>query len=141
MRIVVLGGAGFIGKKLVIKLLRRNQVSLNGRPSRVFEKLVVFDKVMAQGLPDDSRLEIVEGDISDKDVIEGLIGTNTDLIFHLAAIVSGEAEQNFDLGMQVNFHASLHLLEHCRKMKNAPVMVFASSCAAYGRELSEVNQG
>lgn len=138
MRIVVLGGAGFIGKKLIAKLLTQGSISLNGHPISVIEQIVVFDKAKAEGLPADHRLEILEGDICDNKTISKLLGERTDVIFHLAAVVSGEAEKNFDLGMQVNLHASIHLLEHCRKMKNAPVLVFASSCAAYSRELSEV---
>ena len=138
MRIVVLGGAGFIGKKLVQKLLERGKISLNGRPVEAFEQLVVFDKVMATGLPDDPRLEILEGDICDLNTIKELLGDHTDLIFHLAAIVSGEAEKNFDLGMQVNLQASMQILEHCRYMKRAPVLVFASSCAAYSLELTNI---
>jgi nucleoside-diphosphate-sugar epimerase len=92
----------------------------------------------ATGLPDDPRLEVVEGDICDLETIQDTLGTYTDLIFHLAAVVSGEAEKNFDLGMKVNLQASMQILEHCRWMKRAPVLVFASSCAAYGIEQPEV---
>ena len=138
MRIVVFGGAGFIGKKLVTKLLNRGQISLNGRPISPFEKIVVFDKQRAEGLPKDPRLDVLEGDICDQSTIRALIGNHTDLIFHLAAIVSGEAEKNFDLGMKVNLEANMQILEHCRYMKAAPVIVFASSCAAYGIEMSRV---
>ena len=140
MRIVVLGGAGFIGKKLVLKLLNREKVSLNGRPASPFEKIVVFDKELATGLPTDSRVEIIKGNMADHDAISDLIGESTDVIFHLAAVVSGEAEKDFELGMQVNLWAGLHLLEHCRHMKRAPMVVFASSCAAYGGEMAEVIQ-
>ncbi len=138
MRIVVLGGAGFIGKKLVTKLLNRGLVSLNGRPLEAFDQLVVFDKVKATGLPEDPRLEILEGDVADLETVRELLGDHTDLIFHLAAVVSGEAEKDFDLGMRVNLQASMQILEHCRFIKRAPVLVFASSCAAYGIELSEL---
>ncbi len=138
MRIVVLGGAGFIGKKLVNKLLKRGQISLNGRPVMPIDQLVVFDKEQAIGLPEDSRLEIVEGDICNRDTIAELLGKHTDVIFHLAAVVSGEAEKNFELGMQVNLQANLQLLEICRAMYHAPVLVFASSVAVYGGELTEI---
>ena len=138
MRIVVLGGAGFIGKKLVSKLLTKEQVSLNGHPMATIEKLVVFDKTKAQGLPNDPRLETIDGDICDGDTIRDLFREHTDVIFHLAAVVSGEAEKNFELGMQVNLQANLQLLEICRAMKHAPVLVFASSVAVYGGELTEI---
>jgi len=138
MRIVVLGGAGFIGKKLVSKLLTKGQVSLNGHPMATIEKLVIFDKTKAHGLPNDPRLETIDGDICDGDTIRELFREHTDVIFHLAAVVSGEAEKNFELGMQVNLQANLQLLEICRTMKHAPVLVFASSVAVYGGELSEI---
>jgi len=138
MRIVVLGGAGFIGKKLVNKLLKRGQISLNGRPVMPINQLVVFDKEQAHGLPEDSRLEIVEGDICNRGTIAELLGKHTDVIFHLAAVVSGEAEKNFQLGMQVNLQANLQLLEICRAMYHAPVLLFASSVAVYGGELTEI---
>lgn len=138
MRIVVLGGAGFIGKKLVNKLLKRGQISLNGRPVMPINQLVVFDKEQAHGLPEDSRLEIVEGDICNRGTIAELLGKHTDVIFHLAAVVSGEAEKNFELGMQVNLQANLQLLEICRAMYHAPVLLFASSVAVYGGELTEI---
>jgi D-erythronate 2-dehydrogenase len=61
-----------------------------------------------------------------------------DLIFHLAAIVSGEAEKNFDLGMQVNLHAVIQLLEFCRMSAKKPILVFTSSCAVFGGEMPDV---
>ena len=138
MRVVVLGGAGFIGKKLVSKLLAIGQISLNGHTMAAIEKLVVFDKEKAQGLPNDPRLETIDGDICDGDTIKELFREHTDVIFHLAAVVSGEAEKNFELGMQVNLQANLQLLEIFRAMKHAPVLVFASSVAVYGGELTEI---
>ena len=137
MRIVVLGGAGFLGKVLVSKLLMKEQISLNGHPTTPITKIIVFDKVEAEGLPIDERLQIVAGDICDVQTMKDLLGDSTDVIFHLAAIVSGEAEKNFELGMSVNLQATMKLLEICRAMKHAPVLVFASSCAVFGGALSE----
>jgi len=137
MRIIIFGGAGFLGKKLAGRLLELGSIAPNGKPARQISQIVVFDRTLATGLPDDPRLEILAGDISDEKAIRSLLSSPTDVIFHLAAIVSGEAEKNFDLGMQVNLHASLQMLELCRELSISPIFVFASSCAIFGGELSD----
>jgi nucleoside-diphosphate-sugar epimerase len=104
-----------------------------GRETMI-QKLILFDVVPAQ-LPNDPRLEQVTGDMADPQVVRNLITTETTLIFHLAAVVSGEAEQNFDLGMQVNLAATHHLLEACRQLGTCPRLVFASSVAVYGGDI------
>lgn len=137
MRIIIFGGAGFLGKKLATQLLQREKVSLRGQPAKPITSLVLFDKTKADGLSADPRLEILEGDIRDPGSLQTLLKTPADAIFHLAAIVSGEAEKDFELGMQVNLHATLNLLEFCRTLQQKPILVFASSCAVFGGELSE----
>jgi len=137
MRIIIFGGAGFLGKKLALELLRREKISLGGKPAKPITKLLLFDKTKAYGLPPDPRLEILEGDICDPSALQAVLEKPTDAVFHLAAIVSGEAEKDFELGMRVNLHATLNLLELCRTLQQNPVLVFASSCAVFGGELSE----
>lgn len=137
MKILILGAAGFLGARLTRALLNKGQLSINGQASVAIQKIVAFDKQQSKIGPD-SRLEIVEGDISKVDVMEQLLNQKFDLIYHLAAIVSGEAEKNFELGMGVNLHAIMNLLEQCRLMQDNPVLVYASSCAVYGGELTEV---
>lgn len=137
MRIIIFGGAGFLGKKLALRLLKVGTLTIKGHPPQPISQLILFDRQLATGLPDDPRLEILAGDITDTAALESVLAEPPDVIFHLAAIVSGEAEKNFDLGMDVNLQASLDLLEICRKMGTAPVFVFASSCAIFGGELTE----
>ena len=60
------------------------------------------------------------------------------MVFHLAAVVSGEAEQNFDLGMRINFHGSLRLLDAIRARGTCPRLLFTSSVAAYGGDMPDV---
>ncbi len=67
-----------------------------------------------------------------------LLADQPDVIFHLAAIVSGEAEKNFELGMRVNLHANLRLLEMCRGMEYKPIIVFASTCGVFGGDLEYI---
>lgn len=138
MRIIIFGGAGFLGKKLTKLLLRTGTLAIKGNNPQSISKIIVFDRALATGLAEDPRLEIRAGDITDTTALEALLAKPTDVIFHLAAIVSGEAEKNFDLGMQVNLYASLNLLEICRTRNYQPVVVFASSCAIFGGELTEV---
>ncbi len=137
MRIVILGGAGFLGKKLASELLHRGQIAWKGGKLQPINKLLLFDKIPAADLPVDPRLEIIQGDIGYAKTLESLMEPSPQLIFHLAAVVSGEAEKNFDLGMQVNLQASLNLLELCRQMSPTPLLVFASSCAVFGGALTE----
>ncbi|HMQ91370.1 MAG TPA: SDR family oxidoreductase [Flavilitoribacter sp.] len=137
MRIIIFGGAGFLGKKLARELLKRGELSVDGQAPRKIRRLALFDNVEAVGLPADPRLEVVVGDIRDQTRVRSVLEDPVDVIFHLAAVVSGEAEKNFDLGMAVNLHATLQLLELCRNLPTRPVLVFASSCAVFGGELSE----
>ncbi|MEM6803974.1 MAG: D-erythronate dehydrogenase [Bacteroidota bacterium] len=137
MRILILGAAGFLGKKLVVKLLKKGAISLNGAPPKKIEELILFDRFLPKGIEEDPRVSLVAGDICDPSAIRSLLDQPVELIFHLAAVVSGEAEKNFDLGMKVNLHATLELLEVCRNLEQKPVLVFSSSCAAYGGELAK----
>lgn len=138
MRVIIFGGAGFIGKKLALELLDRGEIAIDGSEPKPISELVLFDKFKAEGLPEDDRLVIISDDICDTTIIEKLLSKHVDVIFHLAAVVSGEAEKNFELGMQVNLHANLNLLEQCRALDYAPTLVFASSCGVFGGELTDV---
>ena len=138
MHIVITGGAGFIGKKLAAALLASDGVELQGQAKRPLDRLTLFDVTVAEGLPADPRLRTVAGDITDKAQIDGLITGDVDVVYHLAAIVSANAEADFDLGMAVNLDGTRHILEACRRQGTAPRLVFASSVAVYGGAMPEV---
>jgi nucleoside-diphosphate-sugar epimerase len=135
MRIVITGGCGFLGRRVAIRLLEQ------GCGLGVIEELVLFDNAApALALPEDKRLRLVTGDIADRDTVSRLIavlGTDagTDAVFHLAAIVSGEAEANTDLGYRVNLDGTRAVLDACRALGTCPRLVFASSLAVYGGAL------
>src|SRR5260370_1007267 len=78
---------------------------------------------------------LVTGDIADRATVARLIAAGTDAVFHLAAIVSGEAEADPDLGYRVNLDGTRAVLDACRALGTAPRLVFASSLAVYGGAL------
>jgi len=133
MRVLILGGGGFIGRRLARELLESG-----GLKQGELTHLTLLDNAFPPDMPDDKRLECVQADFSDEQVIKSELQRSPDVIFHLAAIVSGEAEKNFDLGMKVNFHASLQMLELCRQLDIHPRIVFASSCAVFGGDVTKV---
>jgi D-erythronate 2-dehydrogenase len=137
MRIVITGGAGFIGRKLARALLERGELATAAGRQPV-DSLVLFDVVHAEGLPADRRLQTITGDITDAAEVRRLIGDDVGGVFHLAAIVSADAEQNFDLGMAVNLGGTRNVLEACRALPQPVRLVFASSVAVYGGEVQGV---
>src|SRR5579863_3053779 len=127
MRIVITGGCGFLGRRVAIRLLRQ------GSSLGSIDELVLFDNAApALPLPEDQRLKIVTGDIANRETVSRLIAPGTDAVFHLAAVVSGEAEANTDLGYRVNLDGIRCVLDACRALGTAPRLVFASSLAVYG---------
>ena len=127
MRVVITGGWGFLGCRVARHLLERRDV----------EELVLFDNAPpALPLPEDRRLRLVTGDIADRATVRGVISPGTSAVFHLAAVVSGEAEADIDLGYRVNLDGTRAVLDACRALGSCPRVVFASSLAVYGGALS-----
>jgi nucleoside-diphosphate-sugar epimerase len=136
MKVVITGGAGFIGRRLAERLLQRG--TLTGPDGRVaaIEELVLFDMAAPQPmLAEDRRLRVVTGDIADQAAIRRLIDPATGSVFHFAAVVSGQAEADTDIGYRVNLDGTRAVLEACRALGTAPRLVFASSLAVYGGDL------
>ena len=117
MRILVTGAAGYIGSALVRSLGGANVLATD-QTSMPFANALV-------------------GNIAYPQFARSLITAEIDVVFHLAALVSGGAEQNFELGMKVNFDATRDLLEACRLAGHGPKFVFASSIAVYGGTLPD----
>lgn len=139
MQVLVTGGAGFLGSRLVDALLERGSVTTSaGEEAEIDEILVADIAPPAQPFPDDKRLKTRYGDFSEADAANQLIGKDTGAVFHLAAIVSGEAEQDFDKGMRVNLDGTRKILEACRHQAECPRVVFASSVAVYGGDMPDV---
>ena len=130
MNVLVTGAAGFLGTLLIKTLL--SETNAGGHDVRI----VAAD--LTRGPIDDTRVEWHAGSITDTAFIDSIAGADLDVVFHLAAVLSGQAEAEFDLGLRVNVDATRALLEACRRLKRAPRFVFSSTIAVFGGPLPEV---
>jgi nucleoside-diphosphate-sugar epimerase len=138
MKIVITGGSGFLGQRVASELLKRGHLNdAGGNPQPIRELVLVDIATPANGLLD-ARVRYAIGDAAIPQFIAETFGDDTEGIFHLAAVVSGAAEADFDLGMHVNVDGTRGLLDACRRLQNPPRVLFASSVAVFGAPLPEV---
>ncbi|MCQ4160642.1 SDR family oxidoreductase [Roseomonas sp. GC11] len=133
MKIIVTGGAGFLGSRLIRALLARG-ASIPGLPA--FDAIVSVD--LAPCPVQDARVSSVVGDIADPALLARVVTADTAAIYHLAAVVSGQAEAEFEVGMRVNLDGTRALLDAARATGAAPRFVFASSLAVFGGPMPAV---
>ena len=135
MRVVITGGAGFLGKKLARRILQQGVLAdADGQPRPVSE-LMLFDVGEAKGPGlDDPRVKTLAGDIANFATVQSIV-QGADTVFHFAAVVSAGAEADFDLGYKVNLDGTRNVLEACRALGTNPRVVFTSSLAAFGGDL------
>jgi nucleoside-diphosphate-sugar epimerase len=136
MHVTITGGCGFLGRRLSERLLQRGRLRGQDGVEQPIDRLTLVDVAASAGVADPRITQIV-GDVADPAVLKRAIDSTTSSVFHLAAVVSGMAEADFDIGMRVNVDASRALLEACRATGHAPRVVFASSVAVYGGNLPE----
>jgi D-erythronate 2-dehydrogenase len=137
MKIIITGGAGFVGARLARELLKRGSLSFKGQSAQKISNIILADRVAAPAdLAADPRVVSEVGDLFDQlqSNPANLLARHADTaaVFHLAAAVSGECEANFDLGMRSNYATTHALLESCRAIKTQPLVFFASSIAVFG---------
>ena len=136
MKVLITGGGGFLGYRLAQALLRKGSLSdAEGRQTPITQ-ISLFDMAFPENV--DARLTCVRGDLNDTACIEASLGGDTGAVFHLASVVSGGAEADFDLGYRVNLDGTRGLLEACRKQSKPARFIFTSSVAVFGGELPEV---
>ena len=134
MKVLILGGAGMVGRNLALRLVADG--ALGGQP---VEELTLFDVVPAD-VQGSGRTRVVAktGDISDRATVDALVAERPEVIFHLAAIVSGEAEADFDKGYRINLDGTRHLFEAIRALgDHHPRVVYTSSIAVFGAPFPE----
>jgi D-erythronate 2-dehydrogenase len=135
MNILLTGAAGMIGRKLTARLIADQH--LDRKP---IERLTLLD-VITPERPDGSAAQVtaLAGDLGEADIAGAAVAGRPDVIFHLAAVVSGEAELDFEKGMHVNFDGSRALLEAVRAVGDGyrPRLVFTSSIATFGAPFPE----
>jgi nucleoside-diphosphate-sugar epimerase len=136
MKVFISGGGGFIGYRLARRLLERGTLAGADGKQAPISRIKLFDAAFPPN--PDPRLVCVTGDIADPVAVEGALDADTSSVFHLAAVVSGGAEADFDLGYRVNLDGMRLVLERCRKLARPPRVVFASSVAAFGGDLPAV---
>jgi D-erythronate 2-dehydrogenase len=130
MHILILGAAGMVGRKFLERLARDG-----GLGGKEVAKVTAHDVVPAVKPAGASfSFEARSGDFAVPGAAEALIADRPDLILHLAAIVSGEAEADFDKGYRINLDGTRMLLEAIRKVGDGykPRVVFTSSIAVFG---------
>jgi nucleoside-diphosphate-sugar epimerase len=136
MKVLITGGGGFLGYRLAKALLARGTLADAEGKQQAITQITLGDI----GFPaeTDPRLKCVQGDFSDSALLAEVMGNDTGSVFHFAAVVSGGAEADFDLGIRVNLDGTRRLLEQCRKQSRPPRLIFTSSVAAFGGDLPAV---
>ena len=139
MKIVITGGAGFWdGASGTCPVTAGHTHWLQWRRGAI-DTMVVLDTVTPEpAITTDPRLRVAIGDITDHVTLAQVIDDHTTGVFHFAAVVSAAAEADFDLGMRINLHGTLAVLEACRALSHPPRLVFTSSIASFGGPLPAV---
>ncbi len=136
MKVIITGGGGFLGNQLARRLLERGSLSGPDGEQAPIDELVLFDV----GFPPERKAGLegkaafVTGNMAQRDAVFALANRDDVSVFHLASMVSGECEVEFDAALAANLDGGRHLLEALRARAGTPRIVFASSVAAFGGE-------
>ncbi len=134
MRILITGAAGMVGRKLVARLLKDGEIGGKRISALDLHDIVPPEAPDAPGV----AIRSLTGDLADPEAGKALVAEKPDMVFHLAGVVSGEAEANFELGYRVNLDGTRQLFEAIRLAGITPRVVFTSSIAVFGAPFPDV---
>ncbi|WP_319775018.1 D-erythronate dehydrogenase [Breoghania sp.] len=126
----ILGAAGMVGARLAAKVAASGSIG-----GHKLDRLTLADIVEPRtpdAIADGLAVTTMAADIAKRETADAIVGMKPDIIVHLAAVVSGEAEVDFDKGYSVNLQGTLNLLESLRAAQHTPRLVFTSSIAVFG---------
>ena len=129
MKILVTGAAGFLGRRVIDALLSDDRVA-------PISQIVAADLVAGPVV--DRRVGSRIGTIADPQFIETIVDSDVAVVCHLAAVLSGQSEAEFDVGMRINVDGTRGLLEACRRLTRPPRFVFSSTTAVFGGPLPAI---
>ena len=133
MKILITGGAGMVGQKLARRLAADGRIG-----SKEIRQITLFDVIEAAVPPGVIPTDVRTGDLSQQSEAAALIDDRPDMIFDLAAVVSGEAEADFDKGYRINLDGTRFLFDAvCGVPDYCPRIVFTSSIAVFGAPFPE----
>ena len=142
MRVVITGGAGYLGQCLARGILRRGALRTHKHGETKVSSIVLADRAAPARWHHEEikgKTELMIGDIGDAAFVDGLLGDATDVsIFHMGAVMSGDGERDFDGCMRTNLHGTINVLETARRAPGRPKVVYASAGATLGAGAHDV---
>lgn len=134
MRILVTGAAGMVGRKLVARLMQDGELRGQRITALDLHDIVPAEAPAVEGV----EIGVHASDLARAGVAEALVAARPDVVFHLAGVVSGEAEANFELGYRVNLDGTRALFDAVRLAGHRPRVVYTSSIAVFGAPFPDI---
>ena len=139
MHVVITGGAGFLGQRIVRALAERGTIAGRAGGHKPIAGFTLIDRAEPGFVPEGGTAHV--GDVTDPGFLAEAVPGSATHVFHLAAVVSGQAEAEYDTGVAVNLRATEQLLERLRGFGTAPRLVFTSSVAVFGDAPAIIEDG
>jgi nucleoside-diphosphate-sugar epimerase len=133
VRILITGAAGFIGQRVVRALSERDSLIVDGQERRIAAILAtdIAEAPLRDLAQSCRRVHAVPGPLDGPAILARIVEDAPELVIHLAGVVSGQAEEDYALGMAVNLQSTIALIDACRSLRKPPVFVFSSSVAVF----------